>query len=72
MYFNLPIVGELHAFRTSALSSTRRPFILRDRDQHGSEYTLGAGRWQVYYTPASTTRRIYREAWQHQPGDSID
>lgn len=65
MYLYIPFVGALHVSRSATFPSSRPPFILRDREQHGSEYTLGAGRWQAYFTPASTIRRSNR-AWQRQ------
>ncbi|SFP57989.1 hypothetical protein [Tranquillimonas alkanivorans] len=65
LFIELPCIGELHVSRHSALPSSRPPFVLRDREQHGSEYTLGAGHWQAYFTPASTIRRSNR-AWQRQ------
>lgn len=65
LFIELPFIGELHVSRSSATSSSRPPFILRDREQHGPEYTFGAGRWQAYFTPASTIHRSNR-AWQRQ------
>ncbi|NDW02419.1 hypothetical protein [Salipiger sp. PrR002] len=69
MYLAIPFIGALHVSRHSAVPLSRPPFVLRDREQHGSEYTLGAGRWQAYFTPASTIRRCNR-AWQRQRNSS--